>query len=225
MMHTLRVFRVLVWKDIKMEFRGKQFIFSSLSFGVLLLFVMGMALDAQTKLPIDWSAGLLWLNIFFSTAVSMNRHDQREREMGALYGTLLGPFDRSLLFYAKWVSTGVFVCFTALAVCGAFFVILNQPFPIHRLLFVWVFIGGTVGLTGIGTFLATLAAGSSMRDILLPILLFPLSIPLFLAVIRLTEFTMQSSMDFPLVWVEVLVGYIVVFAVLPWLLYEMMLEV
>lgn len=208
-----------------MEFRGKQFLLSGVSFGILLLFIMGMALDAQTQLPTDWSAGLLWLNIFFSTAVSMNRHDQREREMGGLLGTLLCPFDRSLMFYAKWVSTSAFVCLSALVVCGAFFVILNQPLPVHRALFVWVFIGGTVGLTGVGTFLATLAAGSTMRDILLPILLFPISIPLFLAVIRLTDYTFRTTAEYPAVWMEVLLGYIVAFAVMPWLLYEMMLEV
>lgn len=225
MNHTLSVFRILVWKDIQMEFRGKQFLLSSLSFGILLLFVMGIALDAETKLPVDWSAGLLWLNIFFSTAVSMNRHDVRDREMGALYGTLLGPFDRSLLYYAKWLSASMFVCLTSAVVCGAFFAILNQPFPEHPWLFVCVFLGGTVGLTGVGTFLANLTAGSTLRDILLPILLFPLSIPLFLALIRLTEYTMQTTYTFPSIWVEVLIGYILGFGILPWLLYETMLEV
>lgn len=224
-MNMLRTFWWLVWKDIQVEIRAKQLIVSTLAFGVLLVLIIGISLDAAPKLPTDWSAGLLWLCLFFSTAISMNRHDQTERELGAGLGALLLPVDRSVLFYAKWMSTCLFVLGSEATLTVAFLVILNQPMPARPGALAWVLAAGAIGLTGVGSFLATLAAQSTMRDILVPMLLFPMTIPLFIALIRLTVFTFAPGLAHPQIWVEVLVGYIAAFAVLPWLLYEPLMEV
>lgn len=223
-MNTLRSFKALIWKDIQVELRGGKFVLSSFAFGVLLILIVGMALDGSGKLPTDWGAGLLWLNLFFSTAISMGRHDAKDREMGGILGLLLVPVDRSLIFYAKWVTTLFFVLIAELGMIGAFLVILNEPLPERLGTFALVMLAGTIGLTGIGTLLATLTAASSMRDILVPLLLFPLCIPMFLALIQLTVFAYGATAQ-PGVWLEVLMGYLVVLAVLPWLLYEPLMEV
>lgn len=224
-MNSLRILVWLIWKDIRIEFRARQLIVSTLAFGVLLLLVMGIALNTAPDLPTDWSAGLLWMILFFTTSLSMNRHDLKERELGGWLGMLLVPVDRSMLFYAKWVSTCLFVFVSEVALVLAFFVILNQPMPKLPGVFGWTLAGGAVGLTGVGSFLATLAAQSSMRDILVPMLLFPLTIPLFITLIRLTVYAFNPVLSHPQIWVVVLVGYIAAFAVLPWLLYEPLMEV
>ncbi len=216
---------MLVWKDLKTELRGGLFVFSSISFGILLLVIIGMALDAAGNLPVEWSSGLLWMSLFFTTALSMTRHDFKEREYGGWLGVLLAPVDRSVVFYAKWLTTCLFVLVSELAMVTAFFVILDAKPPVLLARFVLVMLGGTVGLTGVGTFMATLAANSSLRDVLVPLLLFPLTIPLFLALIRLTVFTISPGLEHPFVWVEILMGYILVFSFLPWLLYETLMEV
>lgn len=223
-MSTLRGLKSLIWKDIQTELRGGRFVISSLAFGVLLVLVVGMALDGSGKLPVDWSSGLLWLNLFFSTAISMGRHDAKDREMGGILGLLLMPMDRSLIFYAKWLTTLMFVLVAELGMVGAFFIILNEPFPQRPVAFVLIMLGGTTGLTGIGTLLATLTANSSMRDVLIPLLLFPLTIPMFLALIQLTTFAF-GALSQTGVWLEVLLGYLLVLAILPWLLYEPLMEV
>jgi heme exporter protein B len=216
---------MLVWKDMKSELRGGQFILSSLAFGILLVLIIGMAMNADSRFNADWRAGLLWMSLFFSTAISMNRHDDRDRLLGGWLGVLLTPIDRSLIYYAKWVSTSVFVLIAEAGMVMAYFVILNQPLP-HRLFpFIWVFVGGTIALTGVGTFVATLAANSAMKDLLTPLLLFPITIPLFLALIRLTVYTFAPDYAFPGIWLEVFLGYIVAFLLLPWLLYETLMEV
>ncbi|MDQ0188397.1 heme exporter protein CcmB [Alicyclobacillus cycloheptanicus] len=224
-MNACKVFLWMVWKDIRIEFRARQFVISTLAFGVLLLVVMGIALNAASRLPTDWSAGLLWMMLFFATSISMNRHDLKERELGGWLGMLLAPVDRSVIFYAKWVSTCLFVLVSQVTLVLAYFVILNQPMPQLPGVLAWVLVGGAVGLTGIGSFLATLAAQSSMRDMLVPMLLFPLTIPLLIALIRLTVFAFEPLGAHPQIWVEVLIGYIAAFALLPWLLYEPLMEV
>lgn len=223
-MSGLRSFQALVWKDVCTELRGGRFVISSLAFGVLLILVVGMALGGAGRLPVDWSAGLLWLNLFFSSAISIGRNDAKDREMAGHWGLLLAPMDRSVIFYAKWLTTFLFVFVAEIGMIGAFFIILNQPVPKHPLSFVFVMLGGTMGLTGLGTFLATLAATSSMRDILVPLLLFPLAIPMFLALIQLTLFAF-GGISHTGVWLQVLLGYLTILLILPWLLYEPLMEV
>jgi heme exporter protein B len=224
-MNGLRAFLHLVWKDLKIEFRGKQFLVASAAFGMLMLFVTGMALDAAPRLPVIWSAGLLWLNVFFTTAIALTRHDRKDEEFGANYALRLIPVDRSVLFYAKWLSTFLFVLLAEAVLVGAFFVVFNQPAPSVWWSFLLAVVGGTAGLTGTGTFLAGLAAKSSMRDLVLPLLLFPVEIPLFLAVVKITAGALAAPGSVPVVWVEVLCAYIVLALLLPWLLYESLTEV
>lgn len=224
-MTSWQVFWALVWKDLRTELRTGRMVISTLALGILLILIMGMALDAASNLESTWTAGLLWLVLFFTTSLSMSRHDAREQEFGGYLGALLAPVDRSLLFYAKWFSTWLLI---VIAVCGmslAFFIILNVPAPKLPLQFGLVVAGGTLGLSGAASFFATLAGNSSMRDILVPLMLFPVTIPLFLALIRLTIQALDPAVQAGVAWDEVLVGYIVVFAVMPWLLYEAMKEV
>ncbi len=224
-MNGLRAFVYLAWKDIKIEFRGKQFLIASASFGILMLFITGMALDATSRLPAPWSAGLLWLNVFFTTAIALTRHDRKEEEFGAHYALRMIPVDRSVVFYAKWFSTFLFVLVAEIILVGAFFLIFNQPAPTVWWSFALALVGGTAGLTGTGTFLASLAAKSSMRDLVLPLLLFPVGIPLFLAVVKITAGALAAPGSVPVVWVEVLSAYDILAMLIPWLLYETLTEV
>lgn len=202
-----------------------QFLVSSLSFGVLLLLIMGIALDGSSRLPIVWASGLMWMGLFFSVSIHLTRHDTKDRELGALHGLLLTPIDRSHLYYAKWISTSAVVCLSQSALVIAFFVIFNQPAPVQLGAFLLTLLGGVVGLTGVGTFVATLVSASSMRDTLVPLLLFPLTIPLFIALIRLTSHALNPLAAASSVWVEVILAYVVAFAILPWLLFEPLMEV
>lgn len=215
----------LVAADVRIEFRAKQFLLTTATFGILLLFVLGIALDAAARMNALWSSGVLWLVIFFTTAIGMTRQDVKERELGALQALRMMPGDTSLIYYSKWLSTALFTLVSEIALLLAFFVILNQPVPAHPVRLVLVLLFGTFSLTGIGTFLVSISANSQMRDILLPILLFPLSIPLFLAVIRITAAAMSAAVSASIIWTELLAGYLIVFSVLPWLLYELLLEV
>jgi len=224
-MNSGRVFITLLWKDILSEWRAKLFVIASLSFGIMLLLIVGMALDTAPRLPVDWGAGVLWLCIFFASSISMTRHDMKDREFAGLTGLFIAPVDRSVLFYAKWVSTFLFVLISELGLVLGYFIILNQKMPQSLLWFVLTVILGTMGLTAVGTFLSTLAATSSMRDVIVPLLMFPVCIPLFLAVIRLTVYALEKTGAFPLLWMIVLLCYNVAFSILPLLLYEILLEV
>lgn len=220
-----KVFLALVWKDLRAEMQGGRLVISSLALGVLLILVVGMALDATGNFPAAWSSGLLWMILFFTTSLSMSRHDVKEQEFGGWMGALLAPIDRSLVFYAKWFATWLLVVVATCGMVVAFFIILNVPAPVRWGEFCWVIAVGTFGLSGAGTFLATLAGHSNLREVLVPLLLFPISIPLFLALTRLTLQSLDPLAAASFVWIEILLAYIVIVGILPWLLYELMMEV
>ncbi|MCL6445014.1 MAG: heme exporter protein CcmB [Alicyclobacillus sp.] len=224
-MTFVRCAAALVWKDFISEFRSRQFVLSAAAFGLLLVLMMGMAVNADGRLPPDTAAGVLWMSVFFASALSFTRYDVREREFGAWFGLLSAPLDRSLIYYAKWMAALMFTCVVEIILECACAVMLNQPIPAEPWLLLGVLVGGGVALTGVGTFVSTLAAASSMREVLLPLLLFPLTLPLFLALIRLTVHAMVPAAASAGVWPTVLIGYLVIFSILPWLLFEPMMEV
>ncbi|MCL6454396.1 MAG: heme exporter protein CcmB [Alicyclobacillus sp.] len=221
----MQVFWTLVWKDLRAEMRGGRFVVSCLSFGVLMVLIVGMALNAAPHLPASWASGLLWMVLFFTTALAMTRHDAKEQEFGGWMGPWLAPIDRSLVFYARWCAAWFMVLVASVGLIALFFIILNVPFPVAFGTFVAVVAAGTLALSGAGTLLATLAGQSSLREVLVPILLFPISIPLFLALIRLTWHALDPAVIAGAAWVEIVGAYLVVVGVLPWLLYELILEV
>lgn len=225
MLSAWRVFFALVGKDLRTELRAGRLVVSTLALGILLFLVVGIALNAVSNLTADWSAGLLWMVTFFATSIGMSRNDVKEQELGGQMGSFVAPIDRSLIFYAKWLSTWLIVLLATVGMLVAYFVILNSPAPRHPIDFLLVVMGGTLGLTGIGSFLAQLAGASTLRDILVPLLLFPMTIPLFIALIRLTVITIAPVASGAHIWVEVLLGYLILFGIMPFLLYETMMEV
>lgn len=220
-----RILATLVYKDLIIEFRGRYFLLSSMTTGILLVLLLGIALDGVSHPPVIWVAGLLWLCILFASSVTFHRHAAKDEEFSANVGVSLAPIDKSMVFYAKWLSTLCFLFVVDAILTWVFFIILNTPLPFHRGFFILTLLLGISGLTGVGTFTSNLATHSQMREVLTPILLFPLCIPLFLAVIRLTVFTLEPAMPLPWLWLEVLLAYLAAFSVLPWLLYEPLLEV
>ncbi|MCL6600131.1 heme exporter protein CcmB [Alicyclobacillus macrosporangiidus] len=219
-----RAFLHLLWRDVRIEVRRPQFFAASASFGVLLVFVTGIALDAAEHLPADWVSGVLWLDIFYAATVGVHRHDFKDIEWGGGEGVLLAPVDRSVIFYARWVSVSLFIAASGLVMAAAWFLLLNPPPPAQPGLFAFALGAGALGLGGVTTFVAALTAHTRLRDVLTPLLLFPLAIPLFIGVVRLTAYALEPTLGHPRVWVEEVLGYIAAMLVVPWLVYEWVME-
>ncbi|MCL6515806.1 heme exporter protein CcmB [Alicyclobacillus sp.] len=223
-MTAWRAFLALVWRDLRIEIRRPQFFAASVSFGVMLVFVTGIALDAAERIPADWAAGLLWLNLFYAATVGVHRHDAKDVEWGGGEGILLAPVDRSIIFYARWVSVSIFLLACGAVIAGAWLLFLHPPTPVDGRLLGFALVAGILGLGGVTTFVAALTAHTRLRDVLTPLLLFPLTIPLFIGVVRLTADALAPALGHPRVWVELVLAYLIAMLLVPWLVYESVVE-
>ncbi|MCL6625574.1 heme exporter protein CcmB [Alicyclobacillus shizuokensis] len=223
-MTAVRVYAWLVASDVRQECRRARVLVSTPVLGVLLVLLLGLALGAPDRIGADWSAGLLWMGIFFMNAVTAREPHTRDMEFGARDALQMLPVDRSVIFYARWTTTTLFLWWAEAVTTGAFFLFLHSSPPGRPLGFVAVLAMGGACMCGVSSLLVTMFASSSLREVLLPLALFPLAVPLFLALTRLSA-AMLAGNPWPSVWLDVMLGYLLVFGVLPWLVYETLLEV
>ncbi len=222
----LRSLFVLTSKDLAIEFRTKTLFVSAVTFAGLLVVLFGFSVSGWSAFELHSLPSILWVLIFIAGYLGLNRQDDKERWDGALLGALMAPIDRSVVFYARVLSNTLFMVLIELVLVPVFMVVLRQSVPQVPMLFIVAMVLCTLGFMALGTFLTSVASASNLREIVVPILLFPLAIPLFLAVQTITQAVWYASgLGFLTAWWAVLVGYAVLFLVMPGLLFEILVEV
>lgn len=218
---------VLIFKkDLQIEFRQKSLILSMLIFSILIEVIIIISFDAKREAMQIIAPGLLWLPILLSAMIGFNKYGAAERENGALTGILLSPIDRGALFLGKLAGNLLLVLIVAVVSIAAFFLFLKQPPPELPGLLMATIVLGSWGFVAMGVFLSFLARASSMTELLMPIMLFPLSVPLLIAVVRLTEMSLFPSIEIGIsLWLTLLISYDLIFTVIPLLLFDVLLEV
>ena len=174
----LQIFR----KDIAVEWRGRQGIPVMLVFALLIVFLFNFALQLDPDLQAGLAAGLLWVSIAFASTLGLNRSISLERENNALDGLLLIPVDRSAIFFGKTFSNFSFTLLVSLVLLPMFSLFYQQNmFNLKLLLVILLGIGA---YTSLGTLLMALSVQTRTRDVLLPVLLYPLSLPILIAAVE-----------------------------------------
>jgi len=217
---------LIIQRDLRIEFREKSLLLSMPIFAILMQVMLNISFDAKQEAMKSIAPGILWLPILLAAMMSFNKYGDAERANSALDALLISPIDRGALFLGKLLGNLLLVVCIALISVPAFFLFMNQPYPHSLGLLIGTIILGAWGFTAIGIFLSTLALSSSITQFLIPIMLFPLSIPLLIASIRLTEIALFPSLgEGVLLWISVLVGYNLIFTLIPMLLFDLLLEV
>ncbi len=172
----------IIRKDIAVEWRGRQGLPVMLVFSLLIVFLFNFALTLSPNLQTGLAAGLLWISIAFASTLGLNRSISLERENNALDGLLLIPVDRSAIFFGKAFSNFSFTLLVSLVLLPVFslFYGLNM-FNLKLLLVILLGIGA---YTSLGTLLMALSIQTRTRDVLLPVLLYPLSLPILIAAVE-----------------------------------------
>jgi len=213
----------IVSKDLTAELRTKENLSAMIVFALIVLVIFNFAFELQDVDLTVVGAGVLWVAFTFSGILGLGRSFAAEKDKGSLEGMLLSPVDRGAIFLGKTISNFIFITTMQAIILPLFAVLNNVALPWFPL--VPYVVLGTLGFAAIGTILSAIAASTRMREVMLPILLFPVSIPLLMAAVKLTSGALQS-LDFSQLtfWFNILILYDVLFIVVAFWMFEYVVE-
>lgn len=215
----------IAWKDVTAERRTKANFNAVVFFAGLMLLMFGMALGPDNVAMASVSSGVLWLTILLSGVLSFNRSYERELEAGALDALLLYPGDRRSIFVGKLIANLVFVLLVEIIAVPVAAVLFKMPVARVALPLAGILFLGTLGFVTLGTFYAAISSRLRAREVMLPLLLFPMLVPLLLATVNAT----QSLLDPTIVsqvggWSRLLVVFDLIFLAATFVAFEHVIE-
>jgi heme exporter protein B len=211
----------VIWKDIVLEARSRETLASLFVFGLVVLVVFNFALDVTPANVLELAPGLLWIAIVLSAVTGVGRTFMIERENGCMTGLLLAPIDRGAVFLAKLMVNMLLLLAFEAALLPCFIIIYSVPVNENLAALCLVVVAGTVGLAAAGTLFATAALGSRARELMLPLIVLPLQIPLLIAAVQATELVLSgASLGALGSWGTILVAFDVLFVTMGWLAFE-----
>jgi heme exporter protein B len=210
----------IVSKDILIEMRNKESISSMMLFGLLVVVVFSFAgLDSGSG-----RAGVLWIAFTFASVIGLNRSLAMELDNDCLQGLMLAPLSRNALYAAKVMSNLVFMLIADLVVLPFFFLLNNLSFgwPFFKIFGLAAI--GAVGLSAVGTILSTISANTRMREVMLPILQIPLTIPLVIVGYEATKAVLDEVPERLPSLLSILAGFAIVYLTASYLVFEYVVE-
>lgn len=211
------------WKDLAAELRSRELLSSMLVFSLLVILIFYFALELDIKAREKITAGALWVTFAFAGTLGLNRSMAIEKDRGCLDGLLLAPVDRSAIFFGKVISNLVFMLIVEVIVLPIYSVLYNINLLNAGL--IGVILLGSVGYMAVGTLLSTMSVQTRTRDVLLPILLFPVVIPILVAAVKASSGFLQGlEMTEILPWINLLVVYDIVFTAIAFMVFDFVVE-
>jgi heme exporter protein B len=216
---------LLLWKDLLLELRRRDSLLTMFFFGTLLLFVFHFSFDLPPDKVAEMAPALLWLAFLFTGTLGLTQLFQVERENHCLEALLLSPLDRGALFLAKSCFNLLLMFVVEAVVMPLFWILFNlQGWNLLPQLFL-VTLLGTVGFCVLGTIMSAITLRARARELLLPLVLFPLMIPVILATIRCMENIMSAGeLGAAWSWLRLLLGFDVIFVTVGILMFDRVIE-
>lgn len=213
----------VIWKDLAAEWRSRELLSAMLVFALLVIFIFNFALDLDPATRGTVTSGVLWVTFVFAGTLGLNRSLAVEKDRGCLDGLLLAPVDRTAIYFGKMLSNLVFILLVAVIVLPIYSILYNVNL-INPGLWAIIFLGAE-GYVAVGTLLAAMAVQTRTRDILLPILLFPVVIPVLVAAVKGSSGFLQGlPMEEIQPWINLLLVYDVIFTAVAFMVFEFVVE-
>jgi heme exporter protein B len=174
----MRQVGVIVWKDVLLELRTRERIVAMGSFAVLAGVHFNFSIDRSLVLPQDVAAGLIWMTIVFDGLLGIGRTFYLESEDGALQGVLMSPAPKDAIFLGKALSNFVLLYLVALLVLAVFMLFFGLQIGTSAPALLLALGLGALGFVALATLFAAVSSGTRMGETVLPILVFPLLVPM-----------------------------------------------
>ncbi len=213
----------IVWKDVVAELRTKEMFSSMLVFSLLVIVIFNFSFDLRVENIAQVAPGVLWVTFAFASTLELNRSLALEMENDCLDGLLLAPMDRSVIYFGKMLGNLVFICAIEALILPIFSVLFNLNL-IRPSLLLTIFLG-TVGFAGVGTLLSAIAVNTRAREVMLPVLLFPIILPVVIAATKVTGGILDGIPLSDLAhWLRFLVAFDVIFLVVSYMTFDFVVQ-
>ncbi len=212
-------------KDLLIELRTKDSLNAMLFFGIVVLVIFNFALESIRESIRMAVPGVLWVAFAFSGTLGLNRMFASEKENSCLQGLLMIPMDRGVLYLGKMLAASVFMLFAEVTIFLFTTIFFNLTVWGEIPYLALVFLIGTLGFTSVGTLLSAVSVNTKMREVLLPLILFPVVLPILVNAVGATNIILNTveygALKLPL---TIMTVFTIVFTTLSYLLFEYVLE-
>jgi heme exporter protein B len=211
----------IVWKDLRCELRTKQTWTAMGLFALLVLVVFNFAFDVRTDTLAAVAPGVLWIAFVFASVLGLDRTVASERDQGSMDRLLLCPVDRRAVYLAKLLGNLMVIAAVEVVAVPVFAVLYNAN--ILSLQLVGIVVLGTIGIAALGTLLSALAANTRAREVLLPVLAFPLLLPVVIASVEATRSLIApAAVQMP--WLGMIAAFDVIYLSIAAVTFEFVVE-
>lgn len=216
---------LLLAKDLRLELRRREILLTMFFFGTLLLFMFHFSFDLAPEKVLEMAPALLWLAFMFTGTLGLAQLFQSERDNHCLDALLVSPLDRGAFFVAKVCFNLILMLVVEIFVMPLFWVLFNlRSWDLMPFLF-FITLLGTAGFCVLGTLLSAMTLRARARELLLPLILFPLMIPVILATIRCMEAVIRGGgLADGAPWLRLLVGFDVIFLTAGILMFDWVID-
>jgi heme exporter protein B len=212
-------------KDLLIELRTKDSLNAMLFFGIVVLVIFSFALESVRDSIRMAVPGVLWVAFAFSGTLGLNRMFAAEKENSCLQGLLMLPIDRGVLYLGKMLAASVFMLISETIIFVFSLVFFNLTVWREIPYLALVFVIGTLGFTAVGTLLSAISVNTRLREVLLPLILFPVILPILVMAVEATNIILNDvdyrALKLPL---TVMTVFTVIFTTLSYLLFDYVLE-
>jgi len=211
----------VLWKDIRCELRSKQTWMGMGLFALLVLVIFNFAFDLRVDNKAAIAPGVLWVAFVFASLLGLGRTIAAEREKGSMDRLLLCPVDRKAIYLAKLLGNLLFIGVVEIVALPVFAALFDVPLFAGTLLPIVLL--GTLGIATVGTLFSAMAAATRARELLLPVLVFPLIVPVVISAVRATGSLMVPALNEP-PWIGLMAAFDIIFLSISMLTFEFVIE-
>ena len=212
----LRVALLVLRKDFAIEVRSREILYTTLFFALSCVLIFAFAFVREGKPLEDAAAGILWIAIAFAGTLALGRTFERERYGETLRALLLAPAPRPAIYVGKLLGIVLLLVVAEALLVPLIALLFQAALFTYPLLLIGLLLTGTVGFCAVGTLFAAMLVRARTRDVMLPILLYPITVPVIIAGVRGTSALLQPAPDEAVatMWIALLVCFDVVFVTL-----------
>lgn len=215
----------ILWKDLLSEFRSKEMVLSMMVFSLMVAVIFNFSFPPGSEFIQDAAAGILWMTFIFASLLGMGRSFVYEVDKGCMQGLMLAPMDRVVIYIAKLLLNLIFILIVELITLPLFSIFFKLDIWTGFGALALVIFVSSLGFAIVGTLFSAIAVNTKTREVMLPILHFPVSIPVIICAVQATSAIFQGE-NWSVIWgwTRLIIVFDVVFFIVAFWTFEYIVE-